>query len=182
MAMEVIVNDQAHTFVPQMREMARHMAWADATVWSAVLTAPQAAADAKIADILHHVHQVQHIFLQAWTHATFNVRERKEFATLDEIAAWGFEARRGVLAFIEQVSAAELAQAMRMPWAAFFEQQTTQTAGVHTMEESVLQVFLHTQHHRGQVCMRMREVGVVPPTIDFILWLWAGRPSETLSV
>jgi len=46
----------------------------------------------------------------------------------------------------------------------------------------VLQVFLHTQHHRGQVCMRMREVGVVPPTIDFILWLWAGRPSETLSV
>jgi len=28
----------------------------------------------------------------------------------------------------------------------------------------------------------MREVGVIPPTIDFILWLWAGRPSETLSV
>ena len=67
-----------------------------------------------------------------------------------------------------------------MPWAAFFEQQAKQPAGVHTIGESVLQVFLHTQHHRGQVCMRMREVGVVPPTIDFIVWLWAGRPSETL--
>ena len=174
--------DQADTFVPHMREMARHMAWADATVWSAVLTAPAAAGDAKIADTLHHIHQVQHIFLQAWTRAQFNVRERKEFSTIDEIAAWGLEARRGVLAFVEHVSDAELAQHMRMPWAAFFEQQTKQTAGVHTMAESVLQVFLHTQHHRGQVCMRMREVGVTPPTIDFILWLWAGRPSETLSV
>lgn len=180
--MEVAVADQANTFVPQMREMARHMAWADATVWGAVLTAPAAAGDAKIVDTLHHIHQVQQIFLQAWTRAQFNVRERREFATLDEIAVWGLEARRGVLAFIEQVGADELAQEMRMPWAAFFEQQTKQTAGVHTMGESVLQVFLHTQHHRGQVCMRMREVGVAPPTIDFILWLWAGRPSETLSV
>ena len=174
--------DQANTFVPQIREMARHMAWADATVWGAVLAAPQAAGDAKIGDTLHHIHQVQHIFLQAWTRAPFNVRERKEFATLAEIAAWGLEARHGVLSFIEQVSAGELAQEMRMPWATFFEQQTEQTAGVHTMGESVLQVFLHTQHHRGQVCMRMREVGIAPPTVDFILWLWAGRPSETLSV
>lgn len=174
--------EEANTIVPQMREMARHMAWADATVWSAVLIAPPAAGDAKIADTLHHIHQVQHIFLQAWTRAPFNVRQRTGFGTLEEIATWGLEARRGVLTFIEQVTAAELDQQMRMPWAAFFEQQTKQTAGVHTMGESVLQVFLHTQHHRGQVCMRMREVGVTPPTIDFILWLWAGRPSEALSV
>ena len=112
--------DEANTIVLQMRQMARHMAWADATVWSAVLTAPSAAGDAKIADTLHHIHQVQHIFLQAWTRAQFNVRERKEFATLDEIATWGLEARRGVLSFMEQVSAGELAQEMRMPWAAFF--------------------------------------------------------------
>ena len=168
--------DQANTIVPQMREMARHMAWADATVWGAVLTATQAAGDAKIADTLHHIHQVQHIFLQAWTHAQFAVRERKEFTTLDELAVWGLEARRGVLAFIDQVSDGELAQEMRMPWAAFFEQQTKQTAGVHTMGESVLQVFLHTQHHRGQVCARLREAGGVPPTVDFIVWLWSGRP------
>jgi len=180
--MEVAVADQANTFVPQMREMARHMAWADATVWGAVLAAPPAAGDAQIADTLHHIHQVQHSFLQAWTRAQFSMRWRKEFATLDEIAVWGVEARRGVLAFIEQASDSELSQEMRMRWAAFFEQQTKQTAGVHTVGESVLQVFLHTQHHRGQVCMRMREVGVTPPTIDFIWWLWAGRPSETLSV
>lgn len=180
--MEAAVADQANTVVPQMCELARHMAWADATVWSAVLAAPQAASDAKIADTLHHIHQVQHIFVQAWTRTPFTVRERKEFATIEDVNAWGVEARRGVLSFVEQVSAGELAQEMRMPWAAFFEQEARQPAGVHTKGESVLQVFLHTQHHRGQVCMRMREVGVAPPTIDFILWLWAGRPSEAPGV
>jgi hypothetical protein len=28
----------------------------------------------------------------------------------------------------------------------------------------------------------MRELGVTPPTVDFILWLWSGRPSENLAV
>jgi uncharacterized damage-inducible protein DinB len=165
-----------------MREMARHMAWADATVWSAVLAAPQAADDEKIADTLHHIHLVQHIFVQAWTGAEFALRERKEFATLADIAAWGSDGRRGVLSFVEGVTSDQLAEERRMPWAAFFEDRSKQTAGVHTLGESVLQVFLHTQHHRGQVCMRMREVGVVPPTIDFILWLWSGRPSEIAGV
>ena len=64
------------------------------------------------------------------------------------------------------------------PGPRIFEQQSKQTAGVHTLGESMLQVFLHTQHHRGQVCMRLRELGVVPPTVDFILWLWSGRPAE----
>ena len=54
--MEGAVADQADTFAPPMREMARHMAWADAAVWSVVLAAPQAAGDAKIADTLHHIH------------------------------------------------------------------------------------------------------------------------------
>ena len=87
-----------------------------------------------------------------------------------------------MVAFVEGVTAEELDREMRMPWAAFYEQQSKQTAGVHTVGESMLQVFLHTQHHRGQVCLRMRELGVVPPTVDFILWLWSGRPSENVAV
>jgi uncharacterized damage-inducible protein DinB len=176
------MTEPASLFARHVRELARHMAWADATVWSSVLSAPEAVSDAKIADTLHHIHLVQHIFVQAWTHATFAVRERSEFPTLEEIAIFGLEGRRGVLAFAETVSAEELDGEVRMPWAAFFEQQSKQAAGVHTLGESMLQVFLHTQHHRGQVCMRMREIGVVPPTVDFILWLWAGRPSENAAV
>ena len=52
--------------VRHMRELARHMTWADASVWNAVLATREAASDSKIADTLHHIHLVQHIFLQAW--------------------------------------------------------------------------------------------------------------------
>jgi uncharacterized damage-inducible protein DinB len=173
------MGEQTGTFIPQMREMARHMAWADATVWSTVLASPQAESDGKIADTLYHIHLVQHLFLQAWTGAAFAVRERKEFSTLADIAAWGEQGRHGVLSFVEGVNADELAREFRMPWATFYEQQSKQPAAVHTLGESVLQVFLHTQHHRGQVCARLREVGSVPPMVDFILWLWSGRPVLT---
>ena len=163
-----------------LRELARHMAWADAMVWNAVLSTPQAATDPRIADTLHHIHLVQHIFLQAWRGSAFAVRERSEFASLADIAAWGLEGRRGVLSFVEEATADDLARDCRMPWAAHYEQQSQQTAGAHTLGESILQVFLHTQHHRGQVCARLREIGGVPPTIDFIVWLWSGRPAEAL--
>jgi uncharacterized damage-inducible protein DinB len=165
-----------------VRALARHMAWADATVWNTVLAATQAAGDAKIADTLHHIHLVQHIFLQAWRGSAFAIRDRAEFASLDAIAAWGLEARRDVLIYVNGVTAEELDQELRMPWAAYYEQQAKQPAAAHTRGESMLQVFLHTQHHRGQVCARLRELGGVPPTVDFILWLWSGRPDETAGV
>ena len=172
------MSDQPTLVVRHVRELARHMAWADATVWSAVISAPQAASDARIADTLHHMHLVQHLFLQAWQRAAFAVRERREFASLDDIAAWALEGRRGIVAFVERAGGDELDRELRVPWAAFYEQQAKRTAGVHTLAESMFQVFLHTQHHRGQICARMREVGAVPPTVDFILWLWSGRPAE----
>jgi uncharacterized damage-inducible protein DinB len=153
------------------------MAWADDMVWKAVVAAPQAESDAKTGDTLHHIHLVQHIFLQAWTKAVFAVRQRDEFPTLAEIARWGLEAGRGVVAFVDRAGEADLEQTLRMPWAAHFEQSAKQLAGVHTLGESALQVFLHTQHHRGQVCARLREIGGAPPTVDFIVWLWLGRPA-----
>jgi uncharacterized damage-inducible protein DinB len=165
-----------------VRQLARHMAWADAAVWSAVLASTPAAGDARIADTWHHIHLVQHLFLQAWRGAGFAVRERGEFPSLDAIAAFGLDARRGVREFADGATEEELARELRMPWAIYYEQQAKQPAGVHTLGESMLQVFLHTQHHRGQVCARLREVGGVPPTVDFILWLWAGRPDEAVAV
>ena len=81
----------------------------------------------------------------------------------------------------EEATADDLAVDCRMPWAAHYEQQSQQTAGAHTLGESILQVFLHTQHHRGQVCCGLREIGGVPPTIDFIVWLWSGRPCGALA-
>ena len=34
----------------------------------------------------------------------------------------------------------------------------------------LLQTVLHSQHHRGQIAVRLRALGGAPPTVDYILW------------
>jgi len=40
----------------------------------------------------------------------------------------------------------------------------------------MLQVPLHSQYHRGQINARLRAVGGEPPRVDYIVWVWLGRP------
>ena len=46
-----------------------------------------------------------------------------------------------------------------------------------TVGETGLQVALHSTYHRGQVTARLREVGGEPPLVDYIAWVWLGRPA-----
>ena len=41
---------------------------------------------------------------------------------------------------------------------------------------TVLQVISHSTHHRAQANTRLRMVGAEPPMVDYIAWLWRGRP------
>jgi uncharacterized damage-inducible protein DinB len=45
-----------------------------------------------------------------------------------------------------------------------------------TVAETMLQVAMHTTYHRGQLNKRLRELGGEPPLIDFIVWIWLGKP------
>ncbi len=48
---------------------------------------------------------------------------------------------------------------------------------VVTVAEGLVQVALHTQHHRGQCMTRLRDHGGEPANVDWIIWLWQGRPA-----
>jgi len=159
-----------------LTSLMRHMSWADSTVWKAVLASPAATADAKICDTFYHVHLVQQIFRQAWSGERPHVRDRKEFASADALHALGREAHVAIAKYLPGVSEADLDREFRMPWAIEFEKRALLPAQQHTLGESVVQVAMHTAHHRGQTCARLRELGAEPPTIDFIAWLWGGRP------
>ena len=43
------------------------------------------------------------------------------------------------------------------------------------------QVASHSTYHRGQVNARLREVGGTPPLVDYIAWIWFGRPAPNWS-
>ncbi len=62
-----------------------------------------------------------------------------------------------------------LARRVRIPW--FPDPPCEITAA-----EALVQVAMHTQHHRGQLMTRLKDLGGEPKNVDWILWLWRNRP------
>lgn len=47
---------------------------------------------------------------------------------------------------------------------------------VVTIAEAMVQVAMHTQHHRGQCMTRPKDFGGEPKNVDWIIWLWKQKP------
>lgn len=161
-----------------VRELYLHMEWADAAVWSAVAATPAALADARLKEVLAHLHVAQRGFLRAWRGEPRDA-PYPPLATLPEIANWARACYGEALAFLDALSDADANRPMVLPWASMVEKRLGRTPALTTLYDTVLQVPLHSLYHRGQVNARLREVGGTPPTVDYIAWVWLGRPPAT---
>ena len=153
-----------------------HMESADAAVWRAALESPSAAADGQLRRYLLHASSVQRAFLDAWKGRPFTFRDNFEATDLNgelaAVRAYYPEAR----AFIADLEGDALSGTIRLPWVGWIEQQSKQTLAPTTLGETILQVISHSTHHRAQANTRLRTAGVEPPMVDYIAWLWRGRP------
>ena len=66
---------------------------------------------------------------------------------------------------------------MELPWAAGLTKRFGREPAPATLAETAFQVASHSTYHRGQVNTRLRELGAEPPLVDYIAWLWLGRPA-----
>jgi uncharacterized damage-inducible protein DinB len=160
-----------------LRESFRHMEWADATVWTAVPRSD--VPDARLRQLLVHVHTVQRVFHNAWTGSLRGdgLRAPDSFATLDEVRAWARPVYGDLDAFLASVDDSRLSAPFEMPWAKQVEARLGRPPGVSTLAETCFQVASHSTYHRGQVNARLRELGVEPPLVDYIAWIWFERPA-----
>jgi uncharacterized damage-inducible protein DinB len=62
-----------------------------------------------------------------------------------------------------------LSRTVRIPW-------FPDPPCVITVAEALVQVAMHTQHHRGQCMTRLKDVGGEPKNVDWIIWLWKQKP------
>jgi uncharacterized damage-inducible protein DinB len=83
--------------------------------------------------------------------------------------------------FLESVDAATMATGVTMPWVESYQAQLGRTFLTPTLAETMFQVTSHSTYHRGQVNARLREVGGEPPLVDYIAWIWFGRPEPAWS-
>jgi uncharacterized damage-inducible protein DinB len=153
-----------------LRDLYAHQAWADAEHWNAIGAHPGAREDGAIRQRLHHIHFVQHAFL--WTVGArdrpFSVTQPDDFASFDRLREYARE-YHVQLPVLRDLTDARLAESVSIVW--FKDPPLT-----ITVAEALTQCVMHSQHHRGQNAVRLRELGGEPPATDLIYWMWKGRP------
>jgi uncharacterized damage-inducible protein DinB len=161
----------------ELRDLYRHMEWADASVWQAVFRSENAVADQKLRDYFYHLHLVQRAFLNAWRNESAAPFPTFEDAT--SVREWGRSYYDEIFVHLERLSDQEIAKPMQLPWAEYVEKQIGRVPASITIGETMLQVPLHSLYHRGQINARLREVSGEPPTVDYIIWVWLEKPAAS---
>jgi uncharacterized damage-inducible protein DinB len=158
-------------------DLLRHMEWADAKVWAAV---PEASPpDPRLAELLVHIHVVQRAFFMVWTGGDVSTafRSAADFPSLAELRDWAQAYYQPAHSFVNGLADWQLDAVVAMPWAAQVQEQLGRPPGSTSIGETCVQVASHSTYHRGQVNVRLRELGAEPPLVDYIAWLWFGRPA-----
>ena len=154
------------------------MEWADAEVWRAVLAHEPAGDDTRLRELLMHLHLVQRLFLIVWQKQPFDPsRGQPQFATAADLRDWAQTYYADANGFLDTVDELTLKTEVSMPWVKSFEAQLGRTFSTPTLGETIFQVTSHSTYHRGQVNARLREVGGQPQLVDYIAWIWFGRPA-----
>jgi uncharacterized damage-inducible protein DinB len=157
-----------------LKELYAHMQWADASVWRAVLISDAARSDTKLRELFHHLHLVQHAFLHAWRGEASNTFPA--FADVESLREWGRSYYSEIFRHLDTLTEEQISKPAELPWEEIVAQQIGQKPERISLRETLLQVPLHSLYHRGQINLRLRAVGGEPPTVDFIVWAWLGKP------
>ncbi len=165
----------------ELRQLLAHMEWADATVWSAVAATPAASADARLRDLLVHVHTVQWAYLQLWRGEPISIPAPETLPDAGAVRRWARVCHAQAREFVAALDETALERPIQFPWA---EQLVGRFGEVHptTLRQAMIQVAMHSAHHRGQICTRLREAGGEPPLVDFVGWVWMGLPDPAWPV
>lgn len=160
--------------IEMLRELWDYQAWADATLWSAMLTSEAAREDPVLRERTLHVHHAQDAFLRFARGEPLEMPELEDFTDFEAVRTYGRQVLEDGAHFLRGDDLAWLEEIVRPPWK--FDPPLRFTAG-----EGVLQAIMHSQHHRGQNAKRLRELGGEPPTTDMLLWVSGGRPAPDWS-
>jgi uncharacterized damage-inducible protein DinB len=159
-----------------LTELYRHMEWADAVVWASVLASEDAQTDAKLQEYFYHLHLVQRAFLRVWRGEPRDT----PFPTFNDapsLMLWGHSYYNEAFGELEGLTDQKISEPMALPWSSMVEKRLGRAPGPTTIGETALQVTLHSMYHRGQINARLRVIGVDPPLVDYIAWIWLGRPA-----
>ena len=92
----------------------------------------------------------------------------------EELKALAQSSHNELRAFLASASATELNETVKIPW-------FPDPPCLISVNDAVVQVAMHTQHHRGQCMTRLKDFGGEAKNVDWIIWLWQQKPAARWS-
>lgn len=151
-----------------LHDLLAHAEWANAVFFHAWGKSP-ARDQEELRRRVDHIVGVQHGFLALLRGELAGWLPTGPPSSFEELKEWAPKTHAGLRDFAASLDDAGLARTVRVPW--FPEPPCVVTVG-----EALVQVALHTQHHRGQCMTRLKDFGGEPKNVDWVIWLWKQKP------
>ena len=145
-----------------------HQHWADSVHWKTLAAHPRALEDEAVRKRLHHIYSVQRSFLDVWKGAPRRPPLLESYATMEALERDVRSYYQDLDAFLAQTSPPRLAETLGVPW-------FPDARFPIRLRETMTQVVMHSEHHRAQNAIRLRELGGAMPVTDYIVWILEGR-------
>ena len=152
-----------------IRDLLAHAEWANAVFINAWGKSP-ARDHEEMRRRMDHLIGVQEGFLRILTGEALALPAEHPvppFAELVERAKANHAALRQLAAALDESA---IAGKVHVPW-------IPDTPHGITAGEALVQVALHSQHHRGQCLTRLKDFGGEPKNVDWIIWIYKQRPA-----
>lgn len=153
------------TFV---RDLMAHADWANAVFFHAWGKSP-ARDHEELRRRVDHIIGVQQGFLSILRGEPTGGPPGGAPSSFEDLKARAENCHAGLRNFTANLEAEALAHTVRIVW-------FPDPPCIITVAEALVQVAMHTQHHRGQCLTRLKDFGGEPKNVDWIIWLWKQKP------
>jgi uncharacterized damage-inducible protein DinB len=154
--------------IDHLRHLMAHAEWANAVFFRAWSKSP-AREHEEMRRRVGHVIGVQEGFLKVLRSEPMGGPPSGPPPSFDELKARAESSHRDLRAFAESLDETALTRTVRIPW-------FPDPPCMIRVDEALVQVAMHTQHHRGQLMTRLKDFGGEPKNVDWIIWLWKDHP------
>lgn len=157
-----------------LRDLLSHAEWANAVFFHTWGKSP-ARDHEDLRRRMDHLIGVQHGFAQLLRGEPPGGPKDGPPSTYGELLAWAPRCHAQWNQLMGEVDEGALSRRIHIPW--FGDPEFSVTA-----RDAIVQVAMHSQHHRGQCMTRLRELGGEPKNVDWIIWLWKQKPAARWAV
>jgi uncharacterized damage-inducible protein DinB len=154
-------------------DLMAHAEWANAVFFGAWAGSPCRDLE-EMRRRVGHIVGVQHGFLSILRGENPGSPPTGAPPFIEEIKNRARVVHAGLREFAAGLDAEGLVQTVRIPW-------FPEPPCIVTITEALVQVAMHSQHHRGQCMTRLKDFGGQPQNVDWIIWLWKQKPSAPWS-